>query len=207
MRTRKVKNSEEILQNTNLIIKNPSLYKGKWKSFFNNNNPIYLEIGMGKGKFIVENALINPNINYIGIERFDSIIIRAVQKLENRLNNLIFIKDDALNLLNFFDKEIDLLYLNFSDPWPKNRHENRRLTSSIYLNIYDKILKYKEIHFKTDNRLLFEYSLKSFNENSYLIKNIYLDLHKEDVFNVKTEYEEKKSIFGPIYKVEVIKEV
>ena len=147
MRLRNIKNKEEILNNSKYIILNPKEYKGKWNNVFKNNNPIYIEIGMGKGKFILENALKYPNINFIGIEKYDSVIARAIKKIDEReINNLKLIRIDANELNDVFDKEIDLIYLTFSDPWPKDRHAKRRLSHSDFLKIYDDIFKnYKKI--------------------------------------------------------------
>ncbi len=193
MRLRNVKNSNEIIEKGKYYIKNPEDYKGKWNKLFKNNNPIHIEIGMGKGKFILENALNNPNINYIGIEKYDSVIVRAVQKTNDiELNNLYLVKMDAINLLNIFNKEIDTIYLNFSDPWPKKRHTKKRLTSEVFLEIYDKIFKNSNnIIMKTDNIDLFNYSKESLKNNGYKIEYFTNDLEKENIFNVKTEYEEK----------------
>ena len=140
MRLRKVKNAlEKIQEYPNIVIQNATSNKGKWNEVFGNNNPIYIEIGMGKGDFIIENAKTYPNINFIGIEKFDSVIVRAIQKSnELELDNLKIIRIDANKLDEIFDKEIDTIYLNFSDPWPKDRHAKRRLTSPIFLSIYDK---------------------------------------------------------------------
>ena len=150
----------------------------------------------------------NPDINYIGIEKFDSVMVRAIEKLEfEDIPNLKLIKIDAEKIIEVFDKEIERLYLNFSDPWPKERHEKRRLTSENFLKKYDNIFKSKKnITFKTDNRKLFEYSLKSFTDYGYRINMISLDLHKDAISNVETEYEIKFSNKGyPIYMVDVIK--
>ena len=150
----------------------------------------------------------NPDINYIGIEKFDSVMVRAIEKLESEnIPNLKLIKMDAEKIDEIFNQEIDKVYLNFSDPWPKDRHEKRRLTSKIFLNKYDKIFKsLNNIVFKTDNRKLFEYSLKSFTDYGYQIKTISLDLHNDEIPNVETEYEIKFSSKGyPIYMVDVIK--
>ncbi len=209
MRQRNVKNKNDIINNSKYIINNPYELKGKWHKVFNNDNPIYIEIGMGKGKFILENALKYPNINFIGIEKYDSIIALAIKKIEvNELSNLRLIRIDANEIDDIFDKEIDKIYLNFSDPWPKPRHEKRRLTSSLFLDKYDNIFRNdKVIEFKTDNELLFEYSLISFNEHNYKIKEINLNLHKENVpDNIMTEYEEKfSSLNNVIYYVKVEK--
>ena len=209
MRQRNVKNKKEIINNAKYIVLNPEEYKNKWHSLFNNSNPIYIEIGMGKGDFILENAIKYPNINFIGIEKYDSIIALAIKKIDQyELDNLKLIRMDALNLLNVFDHEIDKIYLNFSDPWPKPRHAKRRLTSEVFLEKYDKIFLHDSIiEMKTDNRSLFEYSLISFNNNGYVIEDISLDLHnsiKDD--NIMTEYERKfSSKNNCIYYVKVKK--
>ena len=209
MRVRNVKNKEEIISNSIYTIENPTNYKGSWNIVFNNNNPIYLEIGMGKGKFILENARNNPNINYIGIERNGSVLSYAIRKIEEyKLSNLKLICFDANRIDELFDKDIDLLYLNFSDPWPKNRHEKRRLTSNSFLEKYDKIFKSDNvIEMKTDNQGLFEYSIISFVDNGYKIEDISLDLtNKEDFINIRTEYEEKYILKNNrIYYLKVIK--
>ena len=194
MRQRNVKNKVEIIKNSKYIISNSCDYKGKWLQLFNNLNPIYIEIGMGKGEFILENALQYPNINFIGIEKFDSIMALAIKKIEKYdLNNLKLIRIDALDIDKIFEHEISKIYLNFSDPWPKKRHAKRRLTSDVFIKKYDNIFKNKPvIEMKTDNRGLFEYSLISFNNNDYLIKNISLDLHHSDIENnIMTGYERK----------------
>ena len=163
MRLKHVKNADKIVESGVYYVSNPKVNKGIWKSLFGNDNPIYIEIGMGKGDFIIENALRYPNINFIGIEMYDSVMIRAVQKSnELELNNLKLVKMDATFIEEVFDKEIDLIYLNFSDPWPKDRHAKRRLTSSRFLNRYDNIFKNtKKIIMKTDNDDLFNFSLES----------------------------------------------
>lgn len=208
MRQRNVKNKKEIINNSSYIVINPNEFKGSWNKLFQNDNPIYLEIGMGKGDFIIENARRYSNINFIGIEKFDSIMALAIKKMPEGLDNLKLIRMDALNISDVFDREISRIYLNFSDPWPKPRHEKRRLTSSNFLNLFHKIFKNKEeIVMKTDNRGLFEYSIVSFNENGYFIKEISLDLHndnRED--NIETEYERKfSSKNNVIYYVKVEK--
>lgn len=193
MRLRNVKGKENIIKNSKYIVLNPKDYKGKWNELFKNNNPIYIEIGMGKGKFVYENALNFPNINFIGIEKFDSVITRALQRVEeSNISNLKMIRIDALELNEIFSKEVDRIYLNFSDPWPKNKHSKRRLTSHIFLKIYDDIFKNKkEIHLKTDNKGLFAYSIESLSEYGYTLKNVSLDLKNENINNITTEYEEK----------------
>lgn len=206
MRLRKIKNALELLQNNKYIINTEEILANE---IFNNNNEIHLEIGTGKGDFIINMALKYPNINFIGLEKEASVLLRAVQKLENyELNNIKLINIDALKVNDYFNNLIDVLYLNFSDPWPKNRHTNRRLTSKIFLEKYQDIFKDKPyIIQKTDNRKFFEYSIISYVENGYKIKNISLDLY-DDEFNdnVKTEYEKKFLLKGSkIYRIEVIK--
>lgn len=201
MRLRNIKNADEIVNNSKYVINEID------ENTFKNNNPIYLEIGMGKGDFIINNAIQNPNINYIGIEKYKSVLVKAVQKLEDKeIDNLKIICMDAKEI-NVLNAKIDLLYLNFSDPWPKKRHALRRLTSSIYLEKYENIFKNKKhIIMKTDNRKLFEYSIKSFTDYGYKIEDICLDLYKENIEdNIPTEYEKKFRDKGPIYKIEVTK--
>lgn len=194
MRLRKVKDVEEkILEFSNVIILEPTKYRGKWRELFGNDNPIYLEIGMGKGKFIRENALRNPNINYIGCEIAQSIIYKAAKETVN-IPNLLLLNYDAFKLEECFsDGEIDKIYLTFSDPWPKSRHEKRRLTADAFLNVYKNILvKDGFIEFKTDNRKLFEFSVMKFNEMRYDILELSLDLHHSGYEEIiTTEYEEK----------------
>ena len=201
MRLRNIKNADEIVNSSKYVIKEIN------EPLFKNNNPIYLEIGMGKGDFIINNAIQNPNINYIGIEKYKSVLVKAVQKLEDKeLNNLKIICMDAKDI-NIINTKIDLLYLNFSDPWPKKRHALRRLTSPIYLEKYEDIFKDKKnIIMKTDNRKLFEYSIISFTNNGYKIADICLDIYKENIENnIPTEYEKKFRDKGPIYRIEVTK--
>ena len=208
MRLRNVKGAKEVIDASKYVIKDYEKHKGKFNELFKNSNPIYIEIGMGKGNFIINMARLYPNINFIGIEKFDSVMVRAVQKLEEEnLDNLKLIKMDAENIDEVFNCEIDKIFLNFSDPWPKDRHEKRRLTSLNFLKKYDNLFKDKKnIVFKTDNRKLFEYSIKSFTDYDYKINNISLDLHNDDLINVETEYEIKFSSKGfPIYLVDVAK--
>ncbi len=209
MRLRNVKNKEEIMNNSKYLVKDYFDYKGKWNELFGNNNPIYIEIGMGKGKFIIENAVMYPDVNFIGIEKFDSVICKGLQKIPDGLNNLIMIRADALDIDNIFDKEIDRIYLNFSDPWPKNRHHLRRLSSKVFLNKYDSLFKNDaSIFMRTDNRGLFQYSLVSFSENGYILRDLSLDLHKDDMPLITTEYEDKFSNLDmPIYFVECTKDM
>lgn len=194
MRLKHVKNAYDIIKDGIYYIDNPKKYRGKWSKVFNNDNPIYIEIGMGKGDFIIENALINPDINFIGIEKFDSVIVRAIQKSNAlELDNLRLLRMDAMDIDDVFCKEIDLIYLNFSDPWPKDRHAKRRLTNYRFLERYDKIFKNRShIIMKTDNNDLFDYSLESLTAYGYDINYVSRDLYKEDVSNnVQTEYEKK----------------
>ena len=208
MRLRNIPNAKDKLDKSNYIIHNYLEMKGNFKKVFFNDNPIYLEIGTGKGNFIIENAKRYPNINFIGIEKYDSVLVRAIEKIDElELNNLRFIRMDAKEIENVFDKEISKLYLNFSDPWPKDRHEKRRLTSDVFLEHYDNIFAGKKIiEFKTDNRKLFEYSVKSFTDYNYKIQSLSLDLHSDVTDNIMTEYEAKFSNKGQlIYYVKVSK--
>lgn len=209
MRLKCVKGAKEKVESSSYVILDYEKFKGNYKKLFENNNPIYIEIGMGKGNFIIENAKRYPNINFIGIEKYDSVIVRAVEKLDGiLLPNLKLIRMDALNIENVFDHEIDTIYLNFSDPWPKVRHARRRLTSCEFLEKYDKIFTSRcHIIQKTDNRKLFEYSIKSLTDYGYKIEDISLNLYDDDInLNIQTEYEvkmlEKNMI---IYKIEVMK--
>ncbi|WP_342044722.1 tRNA (guanosine(46)-N7)-methyltransferase TrmB [Bacillus sp. OTU530] len=189
------------------VIADPEAYKGSWGKLFGNDNPIHIEVGTGRGRFIYEMAKAHPHINYIGIEKFSSVVVDALQKLiDEEVPNLKLINKDAKDLTVFFaSEEIDRVYLNFSDPWPKARHEKRRLTYKSFLRNYEQVLvKDGEIHFKTDNQGLFEYSLMSLAEYGMLLHYISLDLHNSDFEgNIMTEYEEKFSSKGNrIYRVE-----
>ena len=207
MRLRNVKGSREKIAGSEFVIHEPQNMKGKWHEFFENENPIHIEIGMGKGKFITTLAQQNPNINYIGIEKYSSVLIRALEKrAEIELDNLIFIRMDAEEIEEVFEKdEVDCIYLNFSDPWPKDRHAKRRLTSTQFLARYDKVLKREgEVIFKTDNRPLFDFSLEQVEEAGWKLKNHTFDLHHSEYMegNVMTEYEEKFSKEGqPIHRL------
>lgn len=174
------------------------------------NKKTYLEIGMGKGDFIIANAKRYPNINFIGVEKYDSVLVRAIEKIDEDLPNLKLLRLDANTIDTVFNKNIDLIYLNFSDPWPKKRHALRRLTSPIFLEKYDKIFK-KDAHIimKTDNRKLFEYSLKSLTDYGYKIEDISLDLHNDEYpDNIMTEYEQRfVSLNKNIYMVNVKKTI
>lgn len=201
MRLRRLKNEKELLTSSKYIIESPKEYCGKWKSVFGNNNPIHIEVGMGKGNFILKNAIKYPNINFIGIEKFDSAIVRAIKKIEDyNLPNLKLIRMDAEEINEVFSKEVECMYLNFSDPWPKERHEKRRLTHHKFLKLYDEIFESKNLIIqKTDNRKLFEYSISSLSNYGYKIDNISCDLHKDNDDVITTEYEEKFMTIGPIY--------
>ncbi|WP_458412178.1 tRNA (guanosine(46)-N7)-methyltransferase TrmB [Schinkia sp. CFF1] len=199
---------DKIKEQPNLLIISPEKFRGKWKTeVFKNDNPIHIEIGMGKGTFINGMAKQNPDINYIGIEKYTSVIVSALDlTLENNLPNVRLLNIDADTLPAIFGEgELSQIYLNFSDPWPKNRHEKRRLSHESFLAKYESVLvKGGEVHLKTDNQGLFEFSLESFSRYGMLIKNISLDLHKSDIKgNVMTEYEEKFSSKGNrIYRCE-----
>jgi len=189
MRLKHIKNADIIVSSSKYVINNPQEYKGKWKELFNNDNNIEIEIGTGKGKFIISKAINNPNINYIGIEKYDSPLVSAVKKLEDvNISNLKLVCFDAYNINDIFDKEVNKIYLNFSDPWPKKRHTKRRLTSNVFLEKYDSVFKDKKIiELKTDNDDLYEYSLMSFEENGYNITKT--DTSYFDEYT--TEYEDK----------------
>ncbi len=206
MRLRKIGGALERLEaDTKYYVINPEKNKGGWNKVFKNNNPICVEIGCGKGDFVIGMAQAFPEVNFIAVEKFESVQIRALEKaLELDLPNVRMIHEDAINLTNIFDKdEISNIYLNFSDPWPKNRHAKRRLTSSLFLECYKKFLKEDgAIIQKTDNTILFEYSIESLSNDGWYLSDISVDLHKKEIFNVLTEYERKKSKLGPIYKLE-----
>ncbi len=189
MRLKHIKGSEEKVSLSKVVIKNPEQYKGKWKSVFNNKNKIYLEIGMGKGSFLIEHARRNKNVNYIGFEKYPSVLLNALETIENEnLTNIKIICADAYKVDEIFYKEISKLYLNFSDPWPKKRHIKRRLTSDVFLKKYNSIFKgLKVIEQKTDNDELFNFSLENYKLNHYIVvkKNTnYFD-------DIRTEYENK----------------
>lgn len=198
MRMRNPKDKDELLNGCDYY----------YKDNFNNDNKICLEIGMGKGQFILNMALENPETNYIGVEKFSSVASVAIKKINQyKPNNLKILVGDIANLVDTLEGKIDTIYLNFSDPWPKDRHAKRRLTSINYLQVYDKLFKGdKHIIQKTDNDDLFQFSLEQYKEYGYEIKRISYDLHNEDIKNVCTEYEERFSNMGVKIKyVEVIK--
>ena len=198
MRLRNNKNAKEIIENSKYLVINPEENKGNWNKVFNNDNPIYIEIGCGKGNFIIENAKKYKNINFMGIEMYDTVLMYAINKLDEEIDNLKFIRMDARLIEEVFDKEIDLIYLNFSDPWPKNRCAKRRLTHERFLIRYENVFrKDKKIFMKTDNVHLFEFSIESLSCFGYKLKNISLDLHNSDYDeNIMTEYEKKFSEKG-----------
>ena len=178
----------------------------------NKGKKVYLEIGMGKGDFITQLCQLDKDNVYIGIEVSPPVLALAIKKLKRyeeenniRLDNLYFMSEDAATLSEIFEEhQIEKIYLNFSDPWPKKKHTKRRLTHENFLNVYKEILReHGEIEFKTDNRGLFEYSLVSMQNYGLRFKEVYLDLHQTDIFNIETEYEKKFSPFGPIYKIVV----
>ncbi len=207
MRLRNVKGSRETIAVSEFVIQDEESMKGKWREKFGNDNPIHIEIGMGKGKFIIQLAKENPNINYIGVEKFSSVLVRAIEKqTEEQLPNLLFIRMEAEYIGNVFEKgEVDYIYLNFSDPWPKDRHAKRRLTSVQFLGRYKDILaEGGGITFKTDNRPLFDFSLEQIDEAGWVKDNVTFDLHNSPYVegNVMTEYEQKFSEMGnPICRV------
>lgn len=207
MRLRNVTGSKEMIAENEYVIHEPEAYKGKWSELFGNDKPIRLEIGMGKGRFLMTLAEQNPEINYLGIEKYSTVLLRALQKMEiNPLPNIRFIRMDAENINDVFTEgEIDRIYLNFSDPWPKDRHAKRRLPSRQFLERYDQILKADGIlEFKTDNHDLFTFAEEEIKETKWKIDDITYDLHHNEKMmegNVMTEYEEKFSSMGnPIYK-------
>ncbi len=210
MRLRKVKNASLRLKadDNHYYIENPILNKGNWKDVFDNKNPIHIEIGCGKGQFMITLASRNPNINYIAIEKYDSVLLRTLEKaMTIDIPNLKLCVMDAAKISEYFDEnEVDRIYLNFSDPWPKSCHAKRRLTSKVFLDQYKIILANDgQIFQKTDNRHLFEFSLESFVANGFNISNISLDLHKDyEKYpdNITTEFEDKWSKLGPIYRLE-----
>ena len=208
MRLRNVPGSREAIADNDMAINEPTELKGKWKEEFGNDNSIRIEIGMGKGKFITTLAMENPDINYIGIEKYSSVLIRAIERCEEiEVPNLRFIRMEAEYICDVFEKgEVDRIYLNFSDPWPKDRHAKRRLTSKQFFERYDVILKKDGIvEFKTDNDLLFQFSLEQVPEACWELIEQTWDLHNDERLmqgNVMTEYESKFSQMGnPIHKL------
>jgi tRNA (guanine-N7-)-methyltransferase len=199
---------EKLSEHPNIVIDNPTTYKGKWNSLFENDHPIHIEIGTGKGRFVTEMAKANPNINYIGIERFTTIVVKAMNNIvDANVKNAKLLNVNAADLTEFFAQgEVSRVYLNFSDPWPKDRHARRRLSYKSFLDLYKHITGEigGEVHMKTDNQRLFEFSLESFANYGMSLKNISLDLHMSDFEeNIMTEYEQKFSAQGMrIYRCE-----
>ncbi len=207
MRLRNITGADEVIEKSEYVIKEPQSLKGRYKELFERQAPLHIEIGMGKGRFLMDMATAHPDINYIGIEKYSSVLLRAVQKMEERtLSNLKFILMDAAEIESVFDKEeVDRIYLNFSDPWPKDRHAKRRLPSRQFLAKFNQILKKDGvIEFKTDNRLLFDFAVEEVEPAGWHIEQLTYDLHHDDIMgqgNIMTEYEEKFSSLGnPIYK-------
>ncbi len=199
-----VKNASGILNSSKYYVSNPTKYKGKWNDFFGNHNQIYLELGTGRGEFIIQMAKKYPSINFIGLELNESQIATAAKKLEREnIKNLKLIKDDARNIINIFGKEIDTIYLTFSEPWPKKRDEKNRFTHESYLKLYDRIFKKdKHIVLKTDNKGLFAYSLETLSQYWYVFDTVSLDLHNDErnISNIMTDFEiqyykEKRPIY------------
>ena len=207
MRLRNITGADTYIEQSEFVVQEFKEQRGKWREVFSNDNPVYLEVGMGKGRFLMDMAVRNPDINYVGIEMYSSVLLRAVQKMEeNPLNNLRFIRMDAREIdETFAEGEVDKIYLNFSDPWPKDRHAKRRLPSRQFLARFDKILKKDgNLEFKTDNRDLFDFAVEEVEPAGWKIDALTYDLHHDDVMNqgnIMTEYEEKFSSKGnPIYK-------
>ena len=218
MRLRNVPGSRDVIKSSEYCIHDPEQYKGHWAEVFGNDHPIYIEIGMGKGRFLMDNARQNPDINYIGIEMYSSVLIRAIEKAKEQERtepgsrktserNFIFIRMDATYIEDVFAQgEIDRIYLNFSDPWPKERHAKRRLTSTLFLKRYENILaEDAHVEFKTDNESLFDFSLEQAEEAGWELLAVTRDLHHDPEMNrgnIMTEYEEKFSSVGnPIFKM------
>ncbi|MCR4989572.1 MAG: tRNA (guanosine(46)-N7)-methyltransferase TrmB [Lachnospiraceae bacterium] len=207
MRLRNIPGSRDVIAESEYVVHDFKAAKGNWRELFGNDNPIRIEIGMGKGRFLCDLATLNPDINYVGIEKYSSVLLRAIQKEEEvRLPNLKFIRMEAEEIAEVFaNDEVDRIYLNFSDPWPKDRHAKRRLTSRQFLSRYDRFLKKDGvIEFKTDNRDLFDFSLEEVKEAGWDLDEMTYDLHHDERLNagnIMTEYEERFSQKGnPICK-------
>ena len=210
MRLRNIPGSREAIAESRYVIHEEETRAGSWHEIFGNDHPIYIEIGMGKGQFLMELARRNPDINYVGIEKYSSVLVRALEKMEEEetpLPNICFIRMDAEDIVKVFAKhEVDRIYLNFSDPWPKDRHAKRRLTSKEFMARYDQILVPDgRVEFKTDNRDLFAFSLEEVPEAGWTLEASTWDLHHDETMNqgnVMTEYEAKFSSMGnPIHKL------
>ena len=213
MRLRNIPGAKAAITGSSYVVQNPEEWKGKWKQCFTKEQPLHIEVGMGKGRFLMDMASLHPEINYVGVEMYDSVLLRALQKRERmeadgeKLDNLKFMCIDARILPDIFEKgEVQRIYLNFSDPWPKARHAKRRLTSRQFLTRYDQILVPEgKVEFKTDNRELFEFSLEEVKDAGWNLDAFTFDLHHDAQMsegNVMTEYEEKFSSMGnPICKM------
>lgn len=209
MRLRNIPGADEAIENSPLCIKQPDQLCGRWQSVFSREQPLHIEIGMGKGQFLTQLARQNPDINYLGIEKYTSVLLRAIQKQEeDPLPNLRFLCFNAEHITDIFAPgETKRIYLNFSDPWPKDRHARRRLTSAEYLKRYHRILSsHGQLEFKTDNRALFDFSVGEIqSDSSWTLTAVTYDLHNDPVLssgNIMTEYEEKFSSIGnPICKL------
>lgn len=213
MRLRNITGADTYIENSQYVVQDEKSKKGCWSEVFGRKAPLHIEVGMGKGQFMMQLALQNPNINYVGIEMYSSVLLRAVQKMEEApMDNLRFIRMDAREIEEVFDKgEVDKIYLNFSDPWPKDRHAKRRLPSRQFLARFDQILKKEgNLEFKTDNRDLFDFAVEEVEPAGWKIDAITYDLHHDEVMNrgnILTEYEEKFSSKGnPIYKYIISRE-
>lgn len=207
MRLRNISGSRDVIAQSKYVIHEPEKQKGNWKQVFGNGQPLYVEIGMGKGKFLHTLAKLHPERNYVGIEKYSSVLLRAIQKMEEEeLENLVFIRMDAEEITEVFEKgEVAGIYLNFSDPWPKDRHAKRRLPSGTFLARYNEIVaEGGKIEFKTDNRPLFDFAVEELAESDWKADVITYDLHADAALvegNIMTEYEEKFSALGnPICK-------
>lgn len=207
MRLRNITGADVYIENSEFVVQDFKGQKGNWKEVFVNENPVHIEVGMGKGRFLMDMAVLNPDINYVGIEMYSSVLLRAVQKMEeNPLSNLRFIRMDAREIEEVFEEgEVSKIYLNFSDPWPKDRHAKRRLPSRQFLARFNKILKKDgNLEFKTDNRDLFDFAVEEVEPAGWKMDALTYDLHHDEKMNqgnVMTEYEEKFASKGnPIYK-------
>jgi len=207
MRYIEIKNSDQIINKSPYLVKNPTNNKNNWASVFGNNNPIHLELGMGRGEFIINMAIKYPNFNFIGLELYESQMVKAVDRLKKLdLPNLLLINSDARDIDKIFGKEIDTIYLTFSEPWPKKQDEKKRFTHESYLRLYDKIFKKdKHIILKTDNKGLFAYSLETLSQYWYSFERVSLDLHNDErtIPNIMTDFEKNyQKERRPIYYVD-----
>ena len=213
MRLRNIPGAKAAITGSSYVVQNPEEWKGKWKQCFTKEQPLHIEVGMGKGRFLMDMASLHPEINYVGVEMYDSVLLRALQKRERmeadgeKLDNLKFMCIDARILPDIFEKgEVQRIYLNFSDPWPKDRHAKRRLTSKEFLKRYESIIERNGlIEFKTDNKILFDFSLEEYKKSNWELNAVSFDLHNDASLNrnnVMTEYETKFSQMGnPIFKM------